>query len=298
MQLIDGRAVYSATDLVGFLACEHLTNLERRRARRPRRRGPCATDPELDRIAAARVRSTRSGSSTGLERRPARDGDRSGHQRGRRWGRDLASGCAPMARRWRRCGAARTSSTRPRSSTAAGAGMRTSCVRVEVPSEFGPWSYEVWDTKLARHVKGSAVLQLCAVLRPAGRECRASCPGMMDVALGGSAPGWNGCASPTTRRTAGAAHAVRGSSWAAIGVYPPPSSSRIPSSTATSAAGWSSAMARRRATTTCRSWPASPAPAAPGCRVHAVTTRRSSAAWQLPVPACQGVVARVAYPGA
>ena len=29
MQLIDGRPVYSATDLVGFLACEHLTNLER-----------------------------------------------------------------------------------------------------------------------------------------------------------------------------------------------------------------------------------------------------------------------------
>ena len=29
MQLIDGRPVYSATDLVGFLAREHLTNLER-----------------------------------------------------------------------------------------------------------------------------------------------------------------------------------------------------------------------------------------------------------------------------
>ena len=29
MQLIDGRLVYSASDLVGFLACEHLTNQER-----------------------------------------------------------------------------------------------------------------------------------------------------------------------------------------------------------------------------------------------------------------------------
>ena len=28
-------------------------------------------------------------------------------------------------------------------------------VRVEVPSDLGPWSYEVWDTKLARHVKGA-----------------------------------------------------------------------------------------------------------------------------------------------
>src|SRR6476661_1940870 len=47
MQLIDGRAVYSATDLVGFLACEHLTELERAAlaglVERPHR-----NDPELD----------------------------------------------------------------------------------------------------------------------------------------------------------------------------------------------------------------------------------------------------------
>ena len=29
MQLIDGQPVFSATDLVGYLACEHLTALER-----------------------------------------------------------------------------------------------------------------------------------------------------------------------------------------------------------------------------------------------------------------------------
>ena len=29
MQILDGRPVYSATDLVGFLACTHLTDLER-----------------------------------------------------------------------------------------------------------------------------------------------------------------------------------------------------------------------------------------------------------------------------
>ena len=29
MQIINGQLVYSATDLVGFLACEHLTNLDR-----------------------------------------------------------------------------------------------------------------------------------------------------------------------------------------------------------------------------------------------------------------------------
>ena len=29
MQIIDGSPVYSASDLVGFLECEHLTQLER-----------------------------------------------------------------------------------------------------------------------------------------------------------------------------------------------------------------------------------------------------------------------------
>ena len=47
MQLIDGTPIYSATDLVGFLACEHLTALERAALRglvvRPNR-----TDPELE----------------------------------------------------------------------------------------------------------------------------------------------------------------------------------------------------------------------------------------------------------
>src|SRR5205085_3196754 len=47
MQILDGRPVFSATDLVGFLACEHLTGLEVAAAaglvKRPVRR-----DPELD----------------------------------------------------------------------------------------------------------------------------------------------------------------------------------------------------------------------------------------------------------
>src|SRR5207249_11688807 len=47
MQLIDGTPIYAATDLVGFLACEHLTALERAALRglvvRPNR-----TDPELE----------------------------------------------------------------------------------------------------------------------------------------------------------------------------------------------------------------------------------------------------------
>ncbi len=33
--------------------------------------------------------------------------------------------------------------------------------RVEKPSAFGAWSYEVIDTKLARETKGNTVLQIC-----------------------------------------------------------------------------------------------------------------------------------------
>ena len=58
--------------------------------------------------------------------------------------------------------------------------------RVEEPSDLGPWSYEVWDTKLARHVKGSAVLQLWSYsdMLAAVQGCT---PEWMTVALGGSA---------------------------------------------------------------------------------------------------------------
>ena len=58
--------------------------------------------------------------------------------------------------------------------------------RVEVPSDLGAWSYEVWDTKLARHVKGSAVLQLSLYTQMLG-AAQGLTPEWMYVALGGSA---------------------------------------------------------------------------------------------------------------
>src|SRR5687767_1719990 len=47
MQLLDDRLVYSASDLVGFLACEHLTNLERAAAAGLTQR-PMREDAELE----------------------------------------------------------------------------------------------------------------------------------------------------------------------------------------------------------------------------------------------------------
>src|SRR6476469_3166401 len=47
MDRIDGQPVYSATDLVAFLACEHLTQLERAALAGLTKR-PMREDPELD----------------------------------------------------------------------------------------------------------------------------------------------------------------------------------------------------------------------------------------------------------
>lgn len=47
MQLIDGQPVFSATDLVGYLACEHLTALERAALAELVKR-PIREDRELD----------------------------------------------------------------------------------------------------------------------------------------------------------------------------------------------------------------------------------------------------------
>jgi uncharacterized protein len=47
VQLIDGRPVFAATDLVAYLACEHLTQLERAALAGLVKR-PMREDPELD----------------------------------------------------------------------------------------------------------------------------------------------------------------------------------------------------------------------------------------------------------
>ena len=41
------------------------------------------------------------------------------------------------------------------------AGYPDFLVRVESPSDLGAWSYEPWDTKLARHPKAYFLVQLC-----------------------------------------------------------------------------------------------------------------------------------------
>src|SRR5258708_30082547 len=59
-------------------------------------------------------------------------------------------------------------------------------LRVERPSALGAWSYEVADTKLARHVKGGAVLQICSYVEQL-TAIQGIEPEFLRVVLGGSA---------------------------------------------------------------------------------------------------------------
>ncbi len=56
--------------------------------------------------------------------------------------------------------------------------------RMEQPSDLGPWRYEVWDTKLARHAKASAVLQL-AMYSELLEAVQGQAPAEMHLVLGG-----------------------------------------------------------------------------------------------------------------
>ncbi|HEX5241570.1 MAG TPA: TM0106 family RecB-like putative nuclease [Candidatus Limnocylindrales bacterium] len=180
MQLIDGQPVYAATDLVGFLACRHRFGLERAAladlVRRPER-----NDPEIELIRKrgfeheARYRAELEAARRHvLEIEPdASETDAGARLRAAaaateaamRDGADVIYQATFFDGRWR--------------------GHADFLLRVDEPSALGAWSYEVADTKLARRVKGSAVLQICSyvdLLTPIqGIE-----PAMLHVVLGGS----------------------------------------------------------------------------------------------------------------
>ena len=184
MQEIDGRPVYAATDLVAFLACEHLTQLERAALAGLVRR-PMRDDPELDiirkrgfeherRYLADLAADGRTAVTIALDGSIEDDGERlraaaAATVDAMAGGADVIYQATFFDGTWR--------------------GHADFLLRVESrerPSVFGPWHYEVADTKLARHVKASAVLQICTYvdLLEAVQGVR---PEWMHVALGGSA---------------------------------------------------------------------------------------------------------------
>ncbi len=154
MQEIGDVMVLSPSDLSGFLACPHLTQLERMVAAggvaRPRiddpdaealaRRGDEHERTELARLRAehadvveiARPRST-------LEGLRAAEAATLAAMHG---GAAVISQASFFDGRWR--------------------GHADFLLRVEIDTDLGPWGYEVADAKLARRAKPDALLQLCA----------------------------------------------------------------------------------------------------------------------------------------
>ncbi|MGZ6213585.1 MAG: TM0106 family RecB-like putative nuclease [Candidatus Limnocylindria bacterium] len=186
MQDLDGTIVYSASDLVGYLECEHLTTLERAVFEvgldRPER-----IDPELE-----------------VLQRRGMEHERRYLAHLREGGRIVAEGRidrgpdpprttlseieldATLTRRRMQDGA----DVIYQATLFDGSwlGYADFLLRVDGPdatSDLGDYHYEVADTKLARHVRGGALLQMCVysdlLARIQGRM-----PARMHVALGGS----------------------------------------------------------------------------------------------------------------
>ena len=178
MQQVNGRLVYSATDLVGYLECGHLTSLERATASGYLER-PTRADPVLDRIAQrGQEHEARFLASLRTEAVPVVEVE--------------SYGALPPSERLARGREATLAAMRGGESVIYQAvlfddrrlGYADFLRRVEQSSDLGQWSYEVWDTKLARHAKASAVLQLC-MYSDMVAELQGQPPREMHLALGG-----------------------------------------------------------------------------------------------------------------
>ncbi len=183
MQKLGDRTIYSATDLVGYLECEHLTTLERAvfvtDLQRPNRE-----DPELQvlqergeeherkylahlqslgrAVAEGRYPKATDGPSDRLER-IERDAELT---LGRmQEGADVIYQATLFDGRW--------------------LGYADFLLRVGGASALGEYHYEVADTKLARRVKGAALLQMC-VYSDLLAQVQGRMPERIHVALGGS----------------------------------------------------------------------------------------------------------------
>ncbi|MDE2695531.1 MAG: nuclease, partial [Chloroflexota bacterium] len=178
MQRIDGQPVYSATDLVGYLECVHLANLERAAVWGHLTR-PVRSDPVLDRIA-----------QRGFEHEQRfRE---SLHRDGTMVVEIERDESLPYGERVIRGSDETLEAMRNGADVIYQAvlfdgrrlGYADFLRRVEQPSDLGEWSYEVWDTKLARHATAPAVLQLC-LYSDMVQELQGRQPNEMHLALGG-----------------------------------------------------------------------------------------------------------------
>ena len=202
MQLIDGRPVFAATDLVGYLACDHRLALERA-ALYGLIKKPIRNDPSIELVAKRGLEHERlylaELRAKGLHvAEIEKDGSRVAPVIGADASDAAAQPVAPNP------GAElREAQDQTIAAMRSGADvvyqatffdgtwrghadflLRRDHAPGEPDSAFGPWHYEVADTKLARHVKASAILQICSYVEQLtaiqGRQ-----PEHLHVVLGG-----------------------------------------------------------------------------------------------------------------
>ncbi len=151
----DGTLVVSATDLVGFLECDHLVTLEEQRARGELER-PFRDDPELELVRRRgydheqryiELLAEQGRHVVEMQRRDPGTPDELHAAEAEtlaamRDGADVIFQGTLFDGRWR--------------------GHPDFLVRRDDrPSVLGSWSYDVADTKLAKRVKAAAILQMC-----------------------------------------------------------------------------------------------------------------------------------------
>src|SRR3954454_2621588 len=153
MQLVDDRLLLSASDLINYLECAHLTRLDLEVVQGEIVLDETRTDAadfvarKGDEHEQAYLESLRVAGRAVVEidSEPGLDGLQRGAERTLQAMRDGAEiiyqGILFDGERWR--------------------GYSDFLERVDIPSSLGPWSYEVADTKLARRVKPYFLLQLC-----------------------------------------------------------------------------------------------------------------------------------------
>ena len=155
MQLVDGTLIVSATDLVGFLECDHLVTLELDRAAGLIEK-PFRDDPQLD-----------------LIRRRGFDHERAYIEQLRAEGRDVVEMTERDPKTPRELEASQAETV---GAMRAGADVIFQATffdgrwrghpdfllrRDDRPSALGAWSYDIADTKLAKRVKAAAIVQMC-----------------------------------------------------------------------------------------------------------------------------------------
>lgn len=146
------RYKFSATDLSDYLGCEHLTWLSKRVAldelKRPYRKDP-AIEALIQRGAAHEAAYVDHLRQQGLTIVDLRGKDQEATRLALQEGVDVIIQAALSDGAW--------------------GGIADVIIKIKGTSRFGPWTYEVQDTKLARQTKSGAILQLCLYTDLLGR---------------------------------------------------------------------------------------------------------------------------------